>query len=85
MAIFNHTDFPRIEEMTNCSNDALPLLAHGKSNWRQRYIKLFEHPDDPSRLISIGDTFDGEDRIICDELRSDWTKEITMKQPFVTN
>lgn len=52
--------------------EALPILGTTINNWRQRHITLRQHPTDPSRLISVGVTFNGRMTVYADELRSEW-------------
>ena len=66
MKVFNNTKFS-LEEIAN-----LLKLGHLKSNWRQREIGIYEHPNDPLRVISVGTDFDQSQKVICDDERSVW-------------
>lgn len=52
--------------------ESLPLLGTTVNKWRQRNIRLFEHPIEPTALVSVGETFDGSTRVIAEEPRSAW-------------
>ena len=51
---------------------ALPVIGKTVNNWRQRNITLHAHPTDPTRLVSVGVTFDGAVTVVCDESRDEW-------------
>ena len=78
MKSYNNTNFSQ-EEITN-----LLKIGHIKSNWRQREIGIYEHPNDPLKVISIGVDFDHSKRVICEDDRSDW-KEFIGKFNNITN
>lgn len=72
---------------TNLTLDEIAKLAvikTGRNNWRNRNIRLCEHPANEDRLISDGITFDGTMRVICDETRAEWHQELSAKGSFVT-
>ena len=81
MAIFNRTRFENIGKLI--SSD-LTEIKRGRSNWRQRDIVLYDHPLSTERLISVG-TMNNGDRVIADELKSDWSRELGQAGNFVTN
>ena len=62
----------------------LPVIKAGKNHWRGRDITLRQHPTDPDRVISVGTTFDREVRIIADEPKSAWTRELSAFGDFET-
>lgn len=51
----------------------LPLLGVTINNWRQREIKLFQHPMKEDHVISYGVTFDASMTVIAEEPKSAWT------------
>lgn len=51
----------------------LKLLAMCKNNWRRRHIKLYQHPKDPSLVVSVGIPYNGSSPpVVCVEPRSLW-------------
>ena len=68
----------RICNTTNYTLDDIqsrPLLKCVQSNWRQRNIRLYEHPT-PGHVFSVGITFDESLCVVCEELYSDWHREL---------
>lgn len=63
----------------------LPIVKVGKNNWRNRDITLYQHPEHADRVISDGITFDQTLRVICDEAKSDWTRELNAPGNFIIN
>ncbi|MHA2265303.1 MAG: hypothetical protein ACXAEN_23180, partial [Candidatus Thorarchaeota archaeon] len=76
MTTHNHTTFD-LETIAS-----LPVVKRGKNNWRQRDMTLLSHPDDAGRLISVGITFDQSMRVISDNARSDWARELSQSGDF---
>ncbi len=74
----NNTKFEIVEILQQ------PVLHHYKSNWRQRDVTLFEHPEDNTRVLSIGITFCGSKMIVCDDPKTSFEYELTHK-PKETN
>jgi hypothetical protein len=70
LKVYNNTNLS-LEEL-----DQLKLIGITFNNWRQRKIRLLEHPNNPERLISDGTSFDHEMRVIADEPRSAWAREL---------
>jgi hypothetical protein len=79
MNTYNRTNLT-IEQV----ND-LEELKRGKNNWRQRTIRLLKHPTDTARVISDGISYDQSMRVIADELKTDWERELSSPNSFVTN
>lgn len=52
--------------------EQLPLIGETVSKWRQRNIKLLKHPNDETRLISVGTNFDNSQTVVSDDDRKDW-------------
>lgn len=52
------------------------VLGHSVSKWRQRNNTLYQHPTDAERIISVGVTFDGSMKVICDDDRNAWGREL---------
>jgi len=48
------------------------LLGTTVNKWRERDIKLYQHPKKPDHVISDGITFDGKLRVIADETKLCW-------------
>lgn len=66
---------PTIHNRTSLSLseiEKLPLLASTVSKWRNRNIKLYQHPDQPDHVISVGLTFDKRSIICVVETKSTW-------------
>ena len=82
MKTHNNTSWPNIEVMLA---DLLHPIKYGRNHWRGRDITLYEHPTDNDRIISVGTTFDGSMRVIADELRSDWHRELSSPGNFETH
>ena len=82
MKTHNNTTFTDIEHQIST---LLQPLKRGRNNWRGRTITLYEHPTDSNRIISDGVTFDRSMRVIADELKSDWARELAAEGDFVTN
>lgn len=80
--IFNNTKFEDIEQKIE---SLLHEIKRGKTMWRQRDVVLYEHPTDPDRLISDGLTFNGTMRVISDEKKSDWHRELGQTGNFITH
>jgi len=83
METYNQTSFPNIEK--TLEEKKLTKIKQGKNNWRGRYIVLYEHPYDPAKVISDGITFDGTMRVISEEDKKDWAREMDQTGDFVTN
>ena len=62
--VHNHTPY------TLDTIQALPLLGHTISTWRQRRTHLYAHPPDTTLLVSSGVTFAGSMRVLAVEPRS---------------
>lgn len=62
----NHTDYT-LEQIV-----AMPLLATTINKWRGRRIRLYQHPADENRVISVGVTFDGNMTVIASEFKHEW-------------
>ncbi len=62
----------------NCTDSTLDqvrlfkLLGMTTNKCRQRDIDLYQHPNDPDRVISVGTTFNGLETIVADEPKTDW-------------
>ena len=82
MTTHNNTSFANIEQQIA---GLLHPIKRGRNNWRGRDIVLYEHPTDPSRLISDGTTFDKSMRVIADESRDEWARELSHTGDFITN
>ena len=82
MKTHNNTTFTDIEHQIST---LLQPLKRGRNNWRGRTITLYEHPTDSNRIISDGVTFDRSMRVIADEPKSDWVRELEVAGDFVTN
>lgn len=61
----------------------LPVLKVVINNWRQRNIKLCQHPVDYHKVISVGETFDGSAIIVCEELKTFWQRELSSPKDTV--
>jgi len=81
MKTYNNTAIENIEQILIAMNP----VKRGRNNWRGRMIMLYEHPTDTTRIISSGVTFNGEMRVIADEPRSDWSRELGQSGDFVTD
>ena len=66
MKIFNHTSF------SQSTIESFSYLGFTVSKWRQRNIKLYQHPTEPQTVISVGTTFDNEMMVIAAEPKSGW-------------
>lgn len=66
MKVYNNTKYSNDEILS------FPVIGYTASKWRQRNICLREHPEDPTRLISDGITFDESMRVIADESKEEW-------------
>lgn len=82
MQTYNRTQFENVESMIS---GLLHEIKRGTNNWRQRNIVLYEHPRDAGKVISDGVTFDGSMRVISEESREDWARELSQVGNFVTN
>lgn len=45
----------------------MPLLATMKNNWRQRLVRIYQHPKHQEYVISVGEAYDGSQKIVCVE------------------
>lgn len=82
MKTYNRTSFKDNEIA------AQPILAIVKDNWRQRAISLHRHPADPSLVVSVGVSFDGETVVIVEEPHNDWAVALEYgrrSEIYVTN
>lgn len=69
MKIYNNTQFP-LDQI-----NSLPLIGFTVNKWRNRNIRLLQHPTDKDRIISHAQTIVGHQtpmQVICDDLLSDW-------------
>ena len=73
---FNHTELS-LDEVAQ-----LAVLKTGRNLWRQRNIRLYQHPHDASLVISDGIAFDGSMRVIAVETRDDWARELDAAGSF---
>lgn len=78
MKVHNRTEYTidQIREM--------PLLKMVRNEWRRRNINLHQHPTKPDSVISAGITFDEETVIICEEKKTDWSRELSSPKHIVT-
>lgn len=77
--IINRTKF-KLDQIA-----AFKLLAIGKSMWRQRDLKIYQHPDDDDKVISVGVGFNNQGiTVVAVELKEEWKRELSMSQPFIT-
>tara|TARA_R100001244_G_C5094592_1_gene117249 strand:- start:132 stop:395 length:264 start_codon:yes stop_codon:yes gene_type:complete len=85
MEIFNRTDLP-LDTLAEVGNwqSTNKLLKVVKSEWRQREIKLYEHPTDQDKIISMGEKWDQTELIIVEETRQDWFRELASPKLNVT-
>jgi len=67
-----------IEEIESC-----PVVKIVMNNWRQREITLRQVPG-TSLIYSVGITYDGKHRIICEDHADDWARELSMAGDVVT-
>ena len=77
MKEFNRTDF-ELKDIEMCR-----VLKVVRSNWRSRYITLYQHPLVRDRVFSVGITFNGEKTIVAEETKEEWSKELSSKGHFV--
>jgi len=82
MKTFNHTSLT-LEEIAD-----LPVIGRVKNEWRQRHIVILAHPDDAGKVISDGTSYDlsGPDypmRVICEDLREEWPKDLSPDHTIV--
>ena len=66
---------PKVINNTNIDFDkikTLSLLGSTISKWRQRNINLYQSPNDPENVISVGTTFDNTMIVVAEDNKSDW-------------
>ena len=91
MKIHNNTKFElsTVEQIAEFKKDAM-LLKTVVSKWRQRTIRLYKHPCDSNRVISIGVSFPVKDgttsimSVVADEPKTVWRRELAHPEPCVT-
>ncbi len=49
-----------------------------RNNWRQRLVTIYEIGDEPDKVLTVGDPFDGSKSIVCVENRADWKRVINL-------
>jgi hypothetical protein len=64
VTIHNNTSFT-YEEITKFKRLAITI-----NEWRQRNITLYQHPNDPERVISVGVTFNNSMIVVADEAKT---------------
>lgn len=77
MKIHNNTSF------LPAQLSRLPLLVTVKNNWRQRNVEIRQHPHNEDMVVSDGVTFDGSMRVICEETKSAWSRELNSGKSFL--
>lgn len=50
----------------------LPVLKTFKNDWRQRYVTVYQHPDNNNMVISVGIPFNGGGATICEETKENY-------------
>ena len=78
MKTYNNTQF---DPDQFASEEPLKIVCN---NWRQRTIRLYAHPTDTDRVVSVGVSFDLSTRVVADESRSEWARELESRSHFVT-
>lgn len=66
MNIVNNTNFT-IEQI-----NAMPLIGTTINKWRQRIIKLYQHPAYETIVISVGTSFDNTKQVIAEESQANY-------------
>ena len=79
MQVYNRTKYSESDV------NGFTEIKRGRNNWRGRNIRLYAHPEDDSRIVSDGITFDGSMRVIADETRADWARELSCRGDFTTD
>jgi hypothetical protein len=63
--------------------EAYPVVKVVRNNWRQRTITLHQ-VSGTSLVYSVGITYDGKSRIVCEDHADDWARELAMTGDVVT-
>ena len=54
-----------------------PLLGTFKNNWRRRTVSVYEHPDQPTRVVTVGrGQGPYDDTVICSEFRDGYGRQL---------
>ena len=61
-----------------------PPIGRLKNNWRRRHVLVYDHPDDPDKVISVGVPFDGGPDVVCEEPREAYARVIAAYPKTVT-
>jgi hypothetical protein len=54
----------------------LNKLGTFRNQWRERICTLYEHPTDPLRVISVGVSIHNGKETVCDELRTEYPRQL---------
>jgi hypothetical protein len=72
----------RRQQTPQPAQPAQPEPAHGptigafRNHWRQRYVAIYEHPNDPARVITCGLPYGDGAAIWTDEPRDSYREYI---------
>jgi hypothetical protein len=58
-----------------------PIIGKLRNNWRGRMVDVYDHPSDPSKVVSVGRPIDPKgpaEPIVCVESRADYYYVIRM-------
>ena len=75
MKVHNNTNVELSEIQTK------KLLCQIRNNWRQRNIRLYEHPD-TNMVYSVGMAFDMSSVVVCQETKKQWCRELSKPGGF---
>lgn len=53
-----------------------PVVGRVTNKWRERNITLYEHPENPENVISVGKSFCGNKIVVAVEKRTAWNRAI---------
>jgi hypothetical protein len=62
-------DESNVTKYTKEQIQKFPILKTFQNNWRQRYVTVYQHPDDNNMVISVGIPFNGGGATICEETK----------------
>lgn len=61
--------------------EKLKVITSFTNTWRQRFVKIYEHPTDNTRVITIGLPLVGGTPILCDEERGLYWQQLRENPP----
>jgi len=56
--------------------EAMEIIGAFKNNWRQRNVRIYQHPDYPDSVVTLGRPFDGSSEICTVEDKKNFQRFI---------